>query len=269
MFPERRFPPTTSKEDAMTAYPPMESLDGKVAMITGASRRIGRATALGLARHGADLVITARAARDEIDAVAEEIRQMGRKAVVVMGDVTNEADTARMVSEAETAFGRIDVLINNAAIRRQVPFLEMKLADWREINSVILEGAFLMARQVIPVMLKSGGGTIINIGGVTAHLGAMERAHVSAAKAGLVGLTKAIAVEFADRGITANCVVPGKIGGKRSATSGASADTGSAILLGREGEIEEAAGMVVTMCLPHARFMTGQCVHVSGGMYMP
>jgi 3-oxoacyl-[acyl-carrier protein] reductase len=126
-----------------------------------------------------------------------------------------------------------------------------------------------MSREVLPIMLENSGGTIINIGGVTAHLGAKERAHVCAAKAGLVGLTKAIAVEFADRGITANCVVPGKIGGPRSATSGVSPLTVGEIPLGREGEIEEVAGMIVTMCLPHARFMTGQSIHVSGGLYMP
>ena len=253
----------------MNTISPMESLEGKVALVTGASRRIGRETALGLARHGADVVITARSARDEIERVGDEIKALGRKATVLMGDVTDEADVKRMVGEAVSNHGRIDVLINNAAIRRQVPFLEMSLENWREINSVILDGAFLMSRQVIPEMLKTGGGTIVNIGGMTGHLGAKERAHVCAAKAGLVGLTKAIAVEFADRGITANCVIPGKIGGQRSATSGASPDTGVKILLGREGLIEEAAGMVVTMCLPHARFMTGQSVHVSGGMYMP
>jgi len=110
---------------------------------------------------------------------------------------------------------------------------------------------------------------VINVGGVSAHTGAKKRAHVCASKAGLVGLTKAIAVEFADRGITANCVAPGKIGGERSATSGASPDVASNVLLDRQGKIEEAAGMIVSMCLPHARFMTGQTVHVSGGLYMP
>lgn len=253
----------------MIAASPMESLEGKVALVTGASRRIGRASALGLARHGADLVITARSARDEIEAVAEEIRAMGRKATVAMGDVTQETDVARMAGEAKAAFGRIDVLINNAAVRRQAPFLEMTLAEWREINAVILDGAFLMSRAVLPIMLENGGGTVVNIGGMTGHTGAKARAHVCAAKAGIVGLTKAIAVEFADQGITANCVVPGKIGGQRSATSGASPDVGAEIPLGREGEIEEAAGMIVSMCLPHARFMTGQTVHVSGGLYMP
>lgn len=247
----------------------MESLEGRVALVTGASRRIGRATALGLARHGADVIITARAAQGEIKAVAEEIRALGRKATAIMCDVTDEADVKRMVAEARQAHGRIDVLINNAAIRRQAKFTEMSLQEWREINAVILDGAFLMSREVLPVMLENGGGTILNIGGVTAHLGAKERAHVCAAKAGLVGLTKAIAVEFADRGITANCIVPGKIGGQRSASSGASPLTANEIPLGREGEIEEIAGMIVTMCLPHARFMTGQSIHVSGGLYMP
>lgn len=248
---------------------PQQQLTGRVAMITGASRRIGRATALGLAQQGADIVITARAAREEIDAVAEEIRGLGRKAAVVMGDVSSEDDAVRMAKEAKSAFGRIDILVNNAAIRRQKPFLEMSLEEWRDIHKVILDGAFMMSREILPLMIKNKAGTIINIGGVTAHIGARERAHVCAAKAGLVGLTKAIAVEFADRGITANCLVPGKIGGERSASSGASPITGSEILLGREGEIAEAAGMIVALCLPAARFMTGQTVHVSGGLYMP
>jgi 3-oxoacyl-[acyl-carrier protein] reductase len=173
-----------------------------------------------------------------------------------------------MAEAAVAAHGRVDVLVNNAAIRRQVPMLEMSFAEWREIHSVILDGTFLMSRAILPVMIGNGGGTVINIGGMTGHTGAKERAHVCAAKAGIVGLTKAIAVEFADRGITANCVVPGKIGGERSATAGASPVSAN-IPLGREGEVEEAAGIVVTLCLPHARFMTGQSVHVSGGLYMP
>lgn len=246
-----------------------DCLKGRVALITGASRRIGRATAIGLARHGADLAITARTARDEIESVADEIRALGRKAHVVMGDVSSEADTGRMASSVREEFGRIDILVNNAAIRQAVPFLEMSLDEWREINAIILDGAFLMCRAVLPSMLERNSGTIVNIGGVSGHTGANERAHVCTAKAGLVGLTRALAVEFADRGITANCVVPGKIGGKRSATSGASPMPLSSIVLGREGRIEEAAGMIVAMCLPQASYMTGQTVHVSGGLYMP
>jgi len=244
-------------------------LASKVALITGASRRIGRATALGLAGEGADLLLNARSARDEVEGVAEEVRALGRRATVIMGDVTDEAQVKRMVEEAMAAFGRIDILVNNAAIRRQSPFVDMSYAEWREIIGVILDGAFLMCRTVLPVMVAGGGGTIVNIGGVSAHIGARNRAHVSTAKAGLVGLTKALAVEFADRNVTVNCVAPGKIGGERSKTSGESAKMSAEIVLGREGRIEEAAGMIVALCLPHARFMTGQTVHVSGGLYMP
>jgi 3-oxoacyl-[acyl-carrier protein] reductase len=126
-----------------------------------------------------------------------------------------------------------------------------------------------MCRAVLPVMIAGGGGTIVNIGGVSAHIGAKNRAHVATAKAGLVGLTKALAVEFADRNVTVNCLAPGKIGGERSKTSGESPKMPAEILLGREGGIDEAAGMVVALCLPSARFMTGQTVHVSGGLYLP
>lgn len=244
-------------------------LAGKAAFVTGASRRIGRATALGLAREGADLILNARSARQEIEAVAEEVLALGQRAVVVMGDVTDEAEVSRMVAEADAAFGRIDILVNNAAIRKQSPFTEMSYADWREINAVILDGAFLMCRAVLPVMIAGGGGTIVNIGGVSAHIGVPNRAHVVTAKAGIVGLTKALAVEFADRNVTVNCLAPGKIGGERSKTSGQSATMRMEIPLGREGDVEEAAGMVVALCLPQARFMTGQTVHVSGGLYMP
>lgn len=244
-------------------------LQGKVAIVTGASRRIGRATALGLAREGASVVVTARAEKAEIEAVADEIRETGAPAMVCMMDVTDETSVAAMADAVSARFGRIDILVNNAAIRRQAVFTELTLADWRGIMAVILDGSFLCARAVLPAMVRGGGGTIVNIGGLTGHLGAVHRAHVATAKAGLVGLTKAIAVEFADRGVTANCLVPGKIGGQRSRTSGEVPPIPGEILLGREGEIEEAASMVVTLCLPGASYMTGQTVHVNGGLYLP
>ncbi len=245
-------------------------LVGKVAMVTGASRRIGRAVALGLAQAGADVVVHARQSRDEVESVAEEIRGMGRKAAVALGDVTDEADVSALFNTATQAFGGIDILVNNAAIRGEKPFLEMTLEEWRATNSVILDGAFLCSREALRSMVGRGGGTIVNLGGVSAHVGAKRRAHVATAKAGLVGLTKSLAVEFADRNITVNCVSPGKIGGKRSATSGASPEMGTGgPIVGREGEIAEAAFVILSMCMPEARFMTGQTIHVSGGMYLP
>lgn len=246
-----------------------QPLLGKVALITGASRRIGRSTALGLARAGADLVLNALSSRKEVDSVADEVRQTGRRALVEIANVTREDEVCRMVDNAAAEFGRVDILINNAAIRNQVPFTEMTYDQWRQILAVILDGAFLCSRAILPVMIAGGGGTIINIGGLTAHTGAAKRAHICTAKAGLVGLTKALAIEFAEQGVTANCVVPGKIGGERSQTSGVSPIGAERIPLGREGDVEEVSGMICAMCMPAARFMTGQTVHVSGGLYMP
>jgi 3-oxoacyl-[acyl-carrier protein] reductase len=245
-------------------------LAGKVAMVTGASRRIGRGVALGLAQAGADVVVHARASRAEVEAVAQEIRAMGRRAAVVLGDVGAEADVLAMFARAREVFGGVDILVNNAAIRGERPFLEMSLADWRATNSVFLDGAFLCSREAIRSMLERGGGTIVNVGGVSAHVGANERAQVATAKSGLIGLTKSLAVEFAKRGINVNTVAPGKIGGERSATAGKSPEMGSGGPIGgRLGDINEAAFVILSMCMPEARYMTGQTVHVSGGMYMP
>jgi 3-oxoacyl-[acyl-carrier protein] reductase len=244
-------------------------LAGKVALVTGSARRIGRETVLGLARRGADVVVHARSSQAEIEAVAEEARAFGVQALTVLGDVTREADVVRFIGETEKRFGRLDILVNNAAVRQQAPFLEMTLAEWQQTLSVILDGAFLCSREALRLMVRQGSGAIVNIGGVTAHIGAKERAHVSTGKAGLVGLTKALALEFAPHGITVNCVAPGKIGGKRSASAGASPLAADTIPLGREGEIAEAAHMILALSMPEARFMTGQTVHVSGGLYMP
>jgi 3-oxoacyl-[acyl-carrier protein] reductase len=246
------------------------ALLGKVALITGASRRIGRATAIKLAEYGADIVIHAKTSRDEVEAVAEEIRSCGRRSLVQLADVTDERAVATMADRIQQTFGRLDILVNNASVRRHAPFTSMTMNEWREIMSVILDGAFLCSRAAIPLMIAGGSGVIVNIGGVSAHIGAHERAHVSAAKAGLVGLTKALAVEFAPDNIRVNCVVPGKIGGQRSDTSGEGISAANnQPLLGRLGEIDEAAAMIAAMCLPMSSFMTGQTIHVNGGMYLP
>jgi 3-oxoacyl-[acyl-carrier protein] reductase len=247
------------------------SVIGKVALITGASRRIGRATALRLADCGADLVLHAKASRNEVESVAQEVRDRGRRALVYMADVTEEAAVAGMMQAVDSTFGRLDILVNNAAIRQRAAFLSMSLGEWREVLAVILDGAFLCSRAALPLMIRGGGGVIVNIGGVTAHVGAKERAHVSTAKSGLVGLTKALAVEFAPANIRVNCVVPGKIGGQRSTTSGRGLlpDEGNQPLLGRMGEVDEVGAVIAAMCMPMSSYMTGQTIHVSGGMYLP
>jgi 3-oxoacyl-[acyl-carrier protein] reductase len=246
-------------------------LEGQVAIVTGGVRRIGKAIALSLAQEGAAIVINAKSSRDEAEATAREIKAAGGRAIVHLADVTDEEAVAGMVSATMDAFGRIDILINNAAIRREVPFTQMSLADWREITNVILEGAFLNSRAVMPHMVKSRYGRIINIGGVSAHTGAYNRAHVATAKSGLTGLTRALAVEFAEQGVTVNCVAPGKIGGKRSATSGHSVSLpgGGNPLVGHDGAPEDVAEVVRTLCLPTGGFITGQTIHVNGGLFMP
>lgn len=241
-------------------------LQGQVALITGCVRRIGRATALALAADGADIVIHARSSRDDAEALAREIEALGRAALIHLADVTDEAAVAAMMQAVIARFGRIDILVNNAALRGETKFLEMSFATWREITGIIIDGAFLCARAALPHMVARGHGRIVNMGGVSAHLGAPERAHVVTAKAALVGLTRALAVEFATQGITVNCVVPGRIGGKRSAGSGRG--IAGAPIVGREGVPEDVAEIVRMLCRPSTSFVTGQTIHVSGGMFL-
>jgi 3-oxoacyl-[acyl-carrier protein] reductase len=242
-------------------------LAGQVAIVTGGVRRIGKATALALARAGAAVVINARSSRQEADRVAEEIVATGSRALVQLADVTDESAVARMVEAAVAAFGRIDILVNNAANRGEAPFLQMSFSQWRDITGVILDGAFLCSRAVLPHMVRNKHGRIVNLGGVSSHLGAGRRAHVGAAKAGLVGLTRALAAEFASQGITVNCVVPGRIGGERSATSGGGITADPPI--GHEGVPEDVADMIRMLCLPTSGYITGQTIHVNGGLFMP
>lgn len=245
------------------------ALDGKVAIVTGASRNIGRATALALAAQGAAVVVGARHDAEAARGVAEEISAAGGRGIAHVADVTDEAAVTGLAEAAVQAFGRIDILVNNASLRRQQPVAEMTLAQWREIMAVILDGAFLCARACVPHIIATGGGAIINIGGISAHVGARNRAHVMAAKAGLVGLTKALALELAEHGITANCVVPGTIDTRRGASAGERPVLAGAALIDRLGRSEEIASMVRHLCLPEARYITGQTIHVSGGRYLP
>jgi 3-oxoacyl-[acyl-carrier protein] reductase len=246
-------------------------LAGQVALVTGGVRKIGRAIALALAREGAAVAINAKSSREEADGVVREVEALGGTARTMMADVTDESEVARMVAAIARELGPVDILINNAAIRREEAFTEMSFAGWRAIMAVVLDGAFLTSRAVIPGMLAKGRGTIVNIGGVTGHTGAHGRAHVVAAKAGLVGLTKALAVEFGTRGITVNCVVPGKIAGPRAASAGTSGAIpgGGHPLVGREGEPEDVAAAVRLLCSSGGRYITGQTIHVSGGIYLP
>jgi 3-oxoacyl-[acyl-carrier protein] reductase len=250
------------------ASPVAPELAGRVALVTGAGRNIGRAIALALADAGAAVVVNARRSQDEIDAVAAEIERGGGRALAVLADVTDARAVTRMVEAAGARFGRLDILVNNAAVRDVTSLDEIDLARWREITGVILDGAFVCVKACVPSLRANRGGAVVNIGGLSAHTGAAGRPHVVAAKAGLVGLTRALAHDLAADGITVNCVVPGLIDTVRGAASGArSAHPGRDNALGRRGTPEDVARAVRFLAGPSARYITGQTLHVSGGAF--
>jgi 3-oxoacyl-[acyl-carrier protein] reductase len=250
--------------------PITQSLEGRAALVTGGVRNIGRAIALALADAGAAVAVCSRTQSADGESLVSEIRSRGGRALYCVADVSLEADATRFAAETHRAFGRIDILVNNAAIRRLSPIEQMTLAEWREVMGATLDSAFLCARACVPHMTR-GCGRIVSIGGTSAHRGAGQRAHVVASKAGIVGLTKALAVELAGRGITVNCVVPGVIDTARDANAGAIPPhpQGFDAPLGRRGKPEEVAAMVAYLASDAAAYVTGQTIHVNGGLYLP
>ncbi len=244
-------------------------LTGKVAIVTGAGRNIGRAIALTLAEGGASVVVNARSNRAEAEAVAGEIESAGGKALVHIGDVADANAMQAMAEAAMKSFGRIDILVNNAALRREKPFREMSYAEWREVMDVTLDGAFHCTKACLAALRQSGAGTIVNIGGLSAHTGAKHRAHVVTAKAGIVGFTRALAAELAADKITVNCVVPGLIGTPRPKGQPEPAHHAThQTLTGERGRPEDVAAAVRFLCSPAARYITGQAIHANGGAYL-
>ncbi|MCB1744619.1 MAG: SDR family oxidoreductase [Gammaproteobacteria bacterium] len=246
------------------------TLRDRVAVLTGAVRRSGRAVALALVEDGATVVINTRASRSEADALAQEIRARGGRVLVHIADITREAEVETMFQRIDAELGRVDILVNNAADRQQVPFLQMSYAQWRHITSIILDGAFLCSRAALERMATGGFGRIVNLSGIGHHLGFRERAHVHAGKAGLEGLSRALALEFAGHDITVNCVAPGKIGGVRPASAGTTPPGVAEVVppVGRDGIPADVAAAVRFLCQPSSSFITGQTVHVNGGMFL-
>lgn len=248
----------------------MKRLDGRTALVSGGVRNIGRAIALALADEGASVAVCSRTQSPDADSLLAEIRKRGARGLYKVADVSKEGDVAAFTQEIFNEWKSIDILVNNAAIRRISPLEELSLAEWREVMGAGLDAAFLLARACVPRM-AAGRGRIVNIGGTSAHRGAGTRAHVVASKAGLVGLTKALAIELAGRGITSNCVVPGTIDTTRDANSGALPQHpgGFEAPLGRKGRPEEVAAMVVHLASDAGAYITGQTIHVNGGIYLP
>lgn len=238
-----------------------------MALVTGAGRNIGRAIALELAAGGMDVVIVVCGRREEAEGVAEEVSSLGRRALVEVADVRDEEAVGRVVEEAREALGPVTVLVNNAAARREVPSLDMSPEEWREVVSVILDGAFVCSRAVLPVMLEAGWGRIVNIAGLAAQTGVARRARVVAGKAGLIGLTRALALEYAANGITVNAISPGMIETVREGPE-PEHHRGRGIPVGRRGAPEEVAAMVGYLVSGEAAFVTGQTLNINGGLYL-
>jgi 3-oxoacyl-[acyl-carrier protein] reductase len=244
----------------------MRELDGKVALVTGGARNIGRAIALELADGGAAVAIVVRADITRANAVAHEVEARGGQALAIRADITDPAAVQRAVEATVERFTRLDILVNNAGIRPEAPLEQLSLEAWREVMAVTLEGPLLLVQAALPA-LERCKGSIINIGGMTAYTGAARRAHVVAAKAGLDGLTKALAVELAERDITVNLVAPGLIDTERDGPEPAHRKTRTP-MLGRRGRPEDVAAMVRYLAGPKARYLTGQTIHVNGGAFL-
>ena len=242
---------------------------GKVAVVTGAGRNIGRAIALTLAAGGASVVVNVRSNQAEAEAVAREIEAAGGKAQVHIGDLADAKAVQAKADAAMHQIGGIKIHLNNAALRREKPFAEMDYAAWREILDVTLDGTFHCVKACLPALRKSGAGTIVNIGGLSAHTGAKNRAHVVTAKAGIIGLTRALAHDLADDGITVNCVVPGLIGTPRPKDKPEPAHhLTPQTISGNRGLPEDVAATVRFLCGPGARYINGQAIHANGGAYL-
>jgi 3-oxoacyl-[acyl-carrier protein] reductase len=249
----------------------MKELDGKVALVTGGAQNIGRAICLDLAAAGARVLVNTRRSVETAQQTVDLIKKAGGMAMVAQADITDPAAVDRMVAEGVAAYGGIDILVNNAAVRKEAPITELTFADWQEVTRIMLDGAFLCTKACAPQMRARGGGSIVTIGGMTGHSGAEQRVHIVTAKAGLAGFAKGAAMDLAPFGITVNCVVPGLIGTKRGGTAPANPHhhANRPMPLGRRGTPEEVAALVRYLCGPHARYITGQSLHVNGGAFMP
>jgi 3-oxoacyl-[acyl-carrier protein] reductase len=246
----------------------MGKLEGKVALVTGSGRNIGRATVLKLAAEGADVVVNARANEQEAQSVAREAREFGVKAIAVLGDVGDKRQVENLAATALAEFGRVDILINNAAIRPHKPFLEVSDADWEHVRNVVLDGAFYLTRALIGSMVKNKYGQVLFFVGDGAFSGrGSGRAHISAAKLGLIGLARGLASEFAPHNIRVNVVSPGSIDTRRDNPEwyGGRPPDAAGIPLGRQGQVDEIAATCLFLVGEGGGFITGQTIHVNGG----
>jgi 3-oxoacyl-[acyl-carrier protein] reductase len=238
---------------------------GKVALVTGAARNIGRAIALSLAAGGAKVAVNTRSNIEQARGVVDEIKALGTDGETYAADIGEPAQVQAMVDAVLKRFGRLDILVLNAALREHPPLDEISFADWRRVLSTNLDSAFVFTKACLPALKLAGDGRIVTFAGVTALLGLKNRVHVAASKHGIVGLTKALAQDLAEFGIRVNCISPGQIETSRAQRREVP-DRSMDIPLGRRGTPFEIAGVVRSLCGPAGAYMTGQTLHINGGL---
>ncbi len=252
----------------MTA--PAISLDGKVALVSGGSRRIGRAICLTLAAAGAAVVVNASRSRAEAEALVAEIEAAGGRAMAAIADITDAAAVQAMVDQAVATFGRLDILVHNAAVRPPSRFETIGIEEWRRVVSIVLDGGFLLSQAAAPHLARGGEGAIVFIGGLTAHIGS-DRVHVASAKAGLQGLTRSLAKVLGPSNVTVNTLVlghiedagddPEKMAGHRRMRPVES------VALRRYGSPQDVANATLALAGPLMRYVSGESIHLNGGFY--
>ena len=239
----------------------------RTALVTGSNKNIGRACVLHLAKAGCNVVVNGAKDRDAAERTAADARKLGIDALVAMGDVGVRGDAQRIADEALRHFGTVDILVNNAAIRKNAKFLEMSEEDWRYAMSVNFDASYWLSRRCLPGMIEKGWGRIINFAGMNAIHGYNGRAHVSASKHAAWGLTKALAKEFGPKGITTNIVSPGPIMGEAQDAEQAAhiSPMAARAPLGRLGTTDEVAAAVALLASDEGGFINGQMIQVNGG----
>ena len=236
---------------------------GKVALVTGASRNIGRSIALSLAAGGAAVAVNARSSKEDAEKVVQEIRAAGGQAEAYLADIVDPKAVNAMVEGVVKRFGRLDILVLNASVRKETAFKDMSFDEWKSLLSITLDGSFHCVKACLPHLIKAGGGSIVTLGGMTALSGAKKRVHGSVGKFGLYGMTRALAKELGEHRINVNCVAPGQMNTARA--SGRTVPDVTNVPLGRRVEPEEIASTVRFLCSPGAAMISGQLIYVDGG----
>jgi 3-oxoacyl-[acyl-carrier protein] reductase len=242
-----------------------------VAIVTGSAKNIGRAIALTLAKSGVRVIVHAKTSLADCQDTVREIKALGGDAHEVLADISTPDGAKHLIEECINRFGQLDMLINNAAIRKHTPIESLLYPEWREVTATILDSAYLCAHAAIPYLKLSPCASIINFGGMSAHTGSRERAHVLAAKMGLIGLTRGLASDLGDHAITVNCIVPGLIDTERGQSAGEGLPQHhqkNKTLVGRKGLSVEIADYVQFLCSDKARYVTGQSIHINGGAFL-